>query len=155
MDPGVALRHSRHLAGLPPSTSPPPLGESTRQSERTNTHFDSHTDITMSHTSEILKQPSYPPPVWEISPSSTYRNPLGSDHPVAGTPHDYLSQFLEYIGVDHRYWSHIPSGETHHAPTSTSTIRYGLPDLPETGPKPNVGSGVDLGVALGGTSIPF
>ena len=30
-----------------------------------------------------------------------------------------------------------------------------MPDLPEIGLKPNVESGVDPGVALGGTSLPF
>ena len=107
------------------------------------------------HGSEIPECLTSPPPVWEVEPSSTYGTPIGSDHDVATTSHEYLSQFPDYINADHWYWSHNPSSETHHAPTSTSTIRYGLPDLPETGPKPNVGSGVDLGVALGGTSIPF
>ena len=42
MDSGVVLHRSRHLAGLPPSTSPPPLGEITRQFGQTTSHFDSH-----------------------------------------------------------------------------------------------------------------
>ena len=45
--------------------------------------------------------------------------------------------------------------ETHHAPTSTSTIRYGMPDVPETGLAPHVRSGVDPGAAPKGNSIPF
>ena len=80
---------------------------------------------------------------------------IGSGHPVDGTSHEDLSQFPDYINADHRYWSHNPSGETHHAPTGTSTFGYGMPDLPETGLTPNVGSGVDPGAVLGGTSIPF
>ena len=43
MDLGVAPHRSRHLVGLLPSTSPPPLGERTIQSERTTSHFSSHT----------------------------------------------------------------------------------------------------------------
>ena len=42
MDSGATPHHSRHLAGLPPSTSPPPLGERNKQSRRTNLHIDSH-----------------------------------------------------------------------------------------------------------------
>ena len=51
------------LAGLPPSTSPPPLGERTRQSEQTTSHFDSHT--MGDHEDEILE-------VGEEDPTSTY-----------------------------------------------------------------------------------
>ena len=43
MDSGAAPRRSCHLAGLLPSTSPPPLGERPRQSRRTISHIDSHT----------------------------------------------------------------------------------------------------------------
>ena len=43
MDLGAAPHHSCHLAGLPPSTSPPPLGERNRQSRKTTSHIDSHT----------------------------------------------------------------------------------------------------------------
>ena len=43
MDLDAALRRSHHLAGLPPSTSPLPLGERNRQSRKTTSHIDSHT----------------------------------------------------------------------------------------------------------------
>ena len=43
MDLGAAPRYSRRLAGLPPSTSPPPLGERNRRSRWTTSHIDSHT----------------------------------------------------------------------------------------------------------------
>ena len=42
MDSGAAPHRSRRLAGLPPSTSPPPLGERPRHSRRTTSHIDSH-----------------------------------------------------------------------------------------------------------------
>ena len=58
MDSGAAPFHSRHLAGLPPSTSPPPLGEGPRQSRRTMSHIDSHT---MRDHSEDISEP--PPPI--------------------------------------------------------------------------------------------
>ena len=43
MDSGTVPHRSRRLAGLPPSTSPSPLGERSRQSRRTTSHIDSHT----------------------------------------------------------------------------------------------------------------
>ena len=43
MDSSATPRRSRCLAGLPPSTSPPPLGERSRRSRRTTSHIDSHT----------------------------------------------------------------------------------------------------------------
>ena len=58
MDLGVAIFHSRHLVGLSPSTSPPPLGEIPRQSRRTMSHIDSHT---MGDSSEGIPEP--PPPI--------------------------------------------------------------------------------------------
>ena len=56
MDSGAATRHSRHLAGLPPSTYPPPLGERDRQSRRITSHIDSH--MMGAHEDEILELPS-------------------------------------------------------------------------------------------------
>ena len=58
MDSSVVPRHSRRLAGLPPSTSPPPLGERPRQSKRTMSHIDSHT---MGDRLEDIPEP--PPPI--------------------------------------------------------------------------------------------
>ena len=43
MDLGAAPHYSCRLVGLPPSTSPPPLGERNRHSMRTTSHIDSHT----------------------------------------------------------------------------------------------------------------
>ena len=40
---GAAPRRSHHLVGLPPSTSPPPLGERNRQYRQITSHIDSHT----------------------------------------------------------------------------------------------------------------
>ena len=104
---------------------------------------------------EILEIPDIPHLVWEDNASSTYETPLGSDHSMAGTSPDDPSQFLGYMHAHHRYWSHSLNHETHHAPTRTITIRYGMPDLTEIGPAPHVGSGVDPSVMPGGTSIPF
>ena len=56
MDSGAAPRRSHHLAGLPPSTSPPPLGERSRWSKRTHTHIDSH--MMGDHVEGIPEPPS-------------------------------------------------------------------------------------------------
>ena len=92
MDLSVALHRSHCLAGLPPSTSPPPLGERTRQFGRTNSHCDSHTHLTMSHhESEIPERLTSPPLVWEVEPSSTYGKQVGFDHTMVGASHEDLS----------------------------------------------------------------
>ena len=83
MDLGVVLHRSFHLAGLLPSTSPPPLGERTKQSSQTNSHFDSHT--MSGHELEIPEILDLPHPIWEDEPSSTYGTPLGFDHSIGGT----------------------------------------------------------------------
>ena len=70
-------RYSRHLAGLSPSVSPPPLGEETRQSRRTTSHFDSHT--MGDHENEISEMSSPPHEVGEEDPTSTYDTP--HEHP--------------------------------------------------------------------------
>ena len=70
MDSGVGHRHSRHLAGLPPSTSPPPLGERTRKSRQTTSHFDSHT--MGDHKDEIPKMSSPPHKVGDEDPTPVY-----------------------------------------------------------------------------------
>ena len=60
MESGAVPRHSRRLAGLTPSTSPPPLGERPRQSRRTMSHTDSHT---MEDHSETIPEP---PPLLRV-----------------------------------------------------------------------------------------
>ena len=57
MDLGATPRLSRRLAGIPPSTSPPPLGERDRQSRRTTLHIDSHT---MGDHEEGIPEPPSP-----------------------------------------------------------------------------------------------
>ena len=81
--------HSHCLAGLPPSMPPPPLGERTRQSRWTHSHFDSHT--MGDHELEILEIPDIPRHVWEDEPPSTYRTPVGSGHHLTGPTHEYFS----------------------------------------------------------------
>ena len=70
MDSGAALRRSRLLAGLPPSTSPPPLGERNRQSGRTTSHTDSHT--MGDHEDEIPEMSSPPLEVGDVDSTPVY-----------------------------------------------------------------------------------
>ena len=69
MDPSAAPRLSHHLAGLPPSTTPSPLGERTRHSKQTSHQFDSHRDLTMSrHEPEVPEIPPSSPLATEFDP---------------------------------------------------------------------------------------
>ena len=93
--------YSCRLVGILASKSPPPLGERTRQSRRTNSHFDSHTNLAMSHhDSDIPKRIYSPPLVWKVEPSRTYGNPVGLFHPMVVESHEDLSQFIDYINVE-------------------------------------------------------
>ena len=70
----MACHCSLHLVGFPPSTSPPPLGEETRQFGKTTSHFDSHT---MGDHEDEMSSP--PHEVGEDDPTSTYDPP--HEHP--------------------------------------------------------------------------
>ena len=113
MDSGVASCHSCRVVGLPPSTSPPPLGERTRQSGRTTSHFDSHT--MGDHEGEIPDISSPPHEVGEEEPISTYD--ASHEQPSRSS---YDPSF-----TGHRYW--FSGDETHHEPVSTSYDMYGIP----------------------------
>ena len=70
MDSGATPRRSHCLAGLPPSTSPPHLGEETKQSGWTTSHFNSHT---MGDNEDEIHEISSPPhEVGEEDPTVTY-----------------------------------------------------------------------------------
>ena len=106
----------------------PPFGERTKHSEWTYSHFDSHT--MGNHESEILGHPNSPRPLWEDEPLSTYGTLSGSGHHSIGMLHKYLSHYTDRAHTHYRYW--LLGDETHHAPISTNTIRYGMPDVLET-----------------------
>ena len=88
MDLSAALHHSHRLVGLSPSTHPPPLGERTRQSKRTHSHFDSHT--MGDHEPKNPKILDLPPHVWEVEPSRTDGTPIGSSHHLVGPSQEYF-----------------------------------------------------------------
>ena len=70
MDSSTVPRHSCRLAGLPPSTSPPPFGERNRQFGQTTYHIDSHT--MRDHEDEIPEMSSPPQEVGEEDPTPIY-----------------------------------------------------------------------------------
>ena len=93
----MAPFRSRHLAGLSPSTYPPPLGERNRQSMQTTSHIDSHT----------MGDHENPTPTYEPSPDIPTHS--GYDPSFTG----------------HQYW--FLGDETHHKPVSTSYGMSGIP----------------------------
>ena len=125
MDSGVTPHHSRHLAGLPPSTSPPPLGERNIPSRWTTSHINSHT--MGDHENEIPELSSLPQEVGEEDPTPVYDpSPNIPTHSRYDPSHDTPT----HSGYDpsftgHRYW--FPDDETHHEPTSTSYDMSGIP----------------------------
>ena len=125
MDIGVA-HCSRHLAGLLPSTSPPPLGERNRQSKQTTSHIDSH--MMGDHEYEIPELPSPPHKVGEEDPIPIYDpSPNIPTHPRCDP---------SFIG--HRYW--LLGDENHNEPTSTSYVSYGMSGIPTHDPTQNAES---------------
>ena len=90
MDSGVEPRHYHCLVGLPPSTSPPDLGERNRQSRLTTSHIDSHM---MGDHVEGIPEPPSPiqvedgefTPNYDPSPDLTELGPVISE---IGTFHD-------------------------------------------------------------------
>ena len=79
------LRCSLCLAGLSPSTSPPPLGERNRQSGRTTSHFDSHTMV--DHEDEIPEMSSPPHEVGDVDSTLVYDPSLEIPHILVMIPH--------------------------------------------------------------------
>ena len=137
----MAPCYSRHLARLLPSTSPPPLGERTRESGKTASHFDSHT--MGDHEDEIPKMYSPPHKVGGEDPTSTY-DPSHEKPSRSG----YDPSF-----TGHRYW--FLGDETHHEPISTSHVRYDMSNIPALDPAHRVESEFGLSTMPGGTPIPF
>ena len=132
MDSSAVPRRSRRLAGLLPSTSPPPLGEGPRQSRQTMSHIDSHT---MGDHSDDTSEP--PPPIrvddgeftptYDPSPNLTELGPVISE---IGTMHDRPSHSRVDPLLTH-YWYGMPEdAETHFEPASTSYGSYATTGFP-------------------------
>ena len=141
MDSGADPCRSRHLAGLSPSTSPPPLGERNRQSRRTTSHFDSH--MMGDHEDEIPLISSPPHEVGDEDPIPIYDPSLEIPSHSGYDP--------SFIG--HRYW--FSGDETDHEPTSTRHVCYGMPDIPAHDLTHHAESKVEPSTMPRGTPIPF
>ena len=126
MDSGVALRRSCRLAGIPHSTSPLPLGERNRLSGWTTSHIDSHT--MGDHENEIPKLYSPPHEVGEEDPIPIY-DPSPDIPSHSGDDPSFTSRRYCFSG-----------DETHHEPTSTSHVSYGMSSIHAHDPAQNVES---------------
>ena len=122
MDSGVAPLHSCRLAGLPPSTSCPPLGERNRQSRKTTSHIDSHT---MGDHEDEIPEMSSPPHEFGDADST----PVYDPSPKIPSHFCYDTSF-----TGRWYW--LPSDETHYEPTSTSHVHYSMSDILAPDPAP-------------------
>ena len=153
MDSGATLLLFHHLAGLPPYTSPPPWGERNKQSRRTTSHTDSHT--MGDHEDEIPELSSSPPEIWKEDPTPVYDpSPDIPTHSRFNPSHDIPTHSrYDPSFTSRRYW--LLGDETHHEPTSTSYIRYGIPDIPAHDLAHHAELEIEPSTTLGGNPIPF
>ena len=157
MDSSAAPRHSRCLAGLPPSTSPPPLGERNRQSRKTTSNIDSQT--MGDHVEGILEPPSPIQvengeftPNYDPSPDLTELGPVISE---IGTFHDRPTYSRIDFPLTHRRYGMSEDDETHFEPASTSYGSYGMSSFPTHDLAFHVEFEFKPNTMLGGTLIPF
>ena len=126
MESGAVPHHSCQLAGLSPSTSPPPLGERPRNSMRTMSHTDSHN---MGDHSEDISEP--PPPVriddGELTPKYDPPPDLAEFGPVIsqiGYLHDRPTHPRDDSPLTRYQYGMSDDAETHFDPPSTSYGSY-------------------------------
>ena len=112
-----------------------------KQSGRTTSHFDSHT--MGDHEDEIPEISSPPQEVGEEDPIPVY-------DPSLDIP-SHSGYDLSFTG--HRYW--FLGDETHHEPTSTSNVSYGMFDIPAHDPAHHVELEIEPSNIPGGIPIPF
>ena len=156
MDLGVAPRCSFHLARLPPSTSPSPLGERNRQYRQITSHIDSHT---MGDHIEGISKPPSPIQVddGEFTPSYDPSLDLIELGPVIfeiGTFHDRPAYSSYDPPFMHR-WYGMSNNETQYEPASTSYGSYGMSSIPTHDLTFHVESKFELNTTPGGTPIPY
>ena len=132
MDLGVAPHRSCRLVGLPPSTSPPPLGTRNRQSRKTTSHIDSHT---MGDHIEGIHEPPSPicvddgefTPTYDPSPNLAELGPMIYE---IGTFHDRPNHSRVDSPLTQYRYGMLEDAETHFEPTSTSYGSYGVSGFP-------------------------
>ena len=128
MDSGAAPRYSHRLAGLFPSTSPPPLGEIPRQSRKTMSHIDSQT---MGDRLEDIPEP--PPPIrvdnGEFTPTyypSPNLDELGRVTSEIGTMHKRPTHSRVDSPLTCYRYGMLEDAETHFEIATTSYGSYGM-----------------------------
>ena len=157
MDLGAAPHRSHHLSGLPPSTSPPPLGERNRRSRWTTSHIDSHT---MGYHVEGIPKPPSPiqvedgefTPNYDPSPDLTELGPIISE---IGTFHDRPTYSRVDSPLTHRRYGMAEDDETHFEPASTSYGSYGMSGFPTHDLAFHVESEFEPNTMPRGTLIPY
>ena len=157
MDSGAVPRRSRRLAGLLPSTSPPPLGERPRYSRRTMSHTDSHT---MEDHSETI--PKRPPPVriddGELTPTYDPSPNLAEFGPVIsqiGSLHDRPTHPRADSALTRYRYGMQKDVETHFDPPSTSYGSYATTSFPMQDLTFHVESDFEPSTMPGGNPIPY
>ena len=132
MDSGTAPCRSRRLAGLPPSTYPPPLGERPRQYMWTISQIDSNT---MGDHLECIAEQPFPihvddgefTPTYDPSPDLAELGPMISD---LGTMHNRPTHSRVDSPLTHYRYGMPEDAETHFPHASTSYGSYGMSSFP-------------------------
>ena len=157
MDSGAAPRRSHRLAGLMPSTSPPPLGERPRQSRWTISHIDSHT---MGDHLEGIPEPPSPicvddgefTPTYDPSPDLAELGPMISE---IGTMHDRPTHSRVDSPLMRYRYGMSEDAETHFEPANTSYGSYAVSGFPTHDLAFHVESDFEPNTMPGGTLIPY
>ena len=157
MDLGAAPRRSRHLAGLSPSTSPPPLGEIPTHSRQTMSHTDSHT---MEDHSETIPEP--PPllrvdngeftPTYDPSPDLAEFGPVISQ---IGSLHDRPTHSRVDSPLTRYRYGMPEDAKTHFELASTSYSSYATTGFPMHDLTFHVESNFEPSTKPRGNTIPY
>ena len=157
MDSSAVPCHSRRLAGLSPSTSPPPLGERPRQSMQTMSHTDSHT---MEDHLENIPEP--PPPVriddGELTPTYDPSPDLAEFGLVIyqiGYLHDRPTHPRVDSPLTHYRYGMPKDAETHFEPANTSYGSYATTGFPMHDLTFHVESDFEPSTMPGGNPMPY
>ena len=135
MDSSAAPCLSLHLTRLPPSISPPPLGERNKRSRWTTSHIVSHTmgdheDGILELSSPLQVDDGEFTPTYDPSPNMPVISKLGPIIFEIGTFHDRTTYSSYDPPFTHRQYGMPEDDETHFEPTSTSYGSYGMSSFP-------------------------
>ena len=155
MDLGAVPCRSHRLAGLLPSTYPPPLGERPRKSRKTMSHIDSHT---MEDHSESIPEP--PPPIriddGKLTPTYDPSPDLAEFGPMISqirSLHDRPTHSRVDSPLTRYRYGRPEDAETHFEPASTSYGSYGMFGFPTHDLAFHVSMSLSLTLCLGALSF--